>query len=105
MPSVSNHAGRRAVRTMWGRLRWLGGVLLLTAGCWTTEPSLKPPPQPERYATPPQDDPRFSRPIQYPKETLNQPPAKKSSNLQNSAGGGPKFGSGSPGMAGAPMGS
>jgi hypothetical protein len=52
-------------------LGWLSGLLLCAAGCFTTEPSLKPPPHPEELAVPPQDDPRFSAPVEYPKGTLN----------------------------------
>ena len=52
-------------------------AVLLAAGCWTTEPSLKPPPRPEAYATPPMEDSRFSNPIAYPKGTLNQDTIKK----------------------------
>ena len=90
--------------TLWGRMRWLGVLLLGLSGCWTTQPELKPPKQPEKIAVPPQDDPRFSQPIQYPKGTLNQEPVKKSiktNDPNNPNGGAPsRFG---PGMAGGPM--
>ncbi len=45
-------------------------VLLGLLGCSSTEPNLKPPLH-EEYTLPPTDDPRFSQPIAYPKETLN----------------------------------
>jgi hypothetical protein len=41
------------------------------AGCATSGPNLKTP-MPERFALPPSDDARFSEPIAYPKDTLNQ---------------------------------
>src|SRR5438045_1799101 len=41
------------------------------AGCATSGPNLKTP-MPERFALPPADDARFSEPISYPKDTLNQ---------------------------------
>ena len=53
----------------------LGGI----AGCTTSGPSLKTP-MPERFALPPNDDPRFSQPIAYPKETLNEDQVIKPSN-------------------------
>jgi hypothetical protein len=31
---------------------------------------------PEQYVLPPADDARFSQPVSYPKETLNQEPVK-----------------------------
>ena len=89
------------MRILWGRMRWLGVLVLAISGCWTTQPELKPPKQPETIAVPPQDDPRFSQPIQYPKGTLNQEPAKKSikTNDPNNPGGGmpPRFGASSGG--------
>ena len=91
------------MRTLFGRLRWLGVLVLGLGGCWTTQPELKPPKQPERYAVPPQDDARFSQPIQYPKGTLNQEPAKKTikNDPNNPAGGMGRMGPGM--MSGGPM--
>jgi hypothetical protein len=40
-------------------------------GCSTSGPNLRTP-FPERFVLPPANDPRFSQPISYPKETLNQ---------------------------------
>lgn len=46
----------------------LGGLV----GCSSTGgPNLRTP-MAERFALPPSDDPRFSQPIAYPKDTLNQ---------------------------------
>ena len=54
------------------KTRWLGAILLGLAGCQTAQPELKPAQQPEEFRVPPTDDPRFSSPTKYPKETLNQ---------------------------------
>jgi hypothetical protein len=45
------------------------------AGCTPPGPNLKSPVA-EQYAVPPEDDPRFSSPLAYPKETLNREPPK-----------------------------
>ena len=54
-------------------------LLLGLTGCWTTEPSLRPPPRPEEYVLPPSDDPRFSNPVAYPKGTLFKDNLRKDS--------------------------
>lgn len=56
--------------------RWRSGISAFAlvgslAGCASQGPNLRSP-MPERFALPPTDDPRFSQPIAYPKETLNQ---------------------------------
>ena len=58
------------------RLRWLGAALLGLAGCTTPQPNIKPPLK-EEYTIPPSDDPRFSQPPTFPKDTLNQPLKKE----------------------------
>jgi hypothetical protein len=78
--------------------RWLSGFVLLVAGCWTTEQSLKPPPHPEEYTVPPTEDSRFSTPIEYPKGALNNDLIKKNSS-SDSQNPGARFGTG-PGMGG-----
>jgi hypothetical protein len=88
------------------RCCWVLFVAMASSGClpsmdhflWSKEPSLKPPPQPEQYALPPRDDPRFTLPIEYPKGTLNQDLIKKPS---SSAEGPARFGAG--GMGGTGM--
>ena len=52
----------------------LGGLV----GCGSTGPNLRTP-MPEQYVLPPADDARFSQPVSYPKETLNQEPIKPAS--------------------------
>ena len=51
----------------------LGTILL--AGCATPGPTLKTP-MPEQIVIPPEDDPRYSKPVEYPKEMLNKAPIK-----------------------------
>lgn len=50
------------------------GTILL-AGCATQGPTLKTPVA-EQIVMPPEDDPRYSRPVEYPKEMLNKAPIK-----------------------------
>ena len=58
------------------RTRWLGIALLVMLGCESTDNTHLKPQLQEEYNLPPADDPRFSSPISYPKETLNQDPAR-----------------------------
>jgi hypothetical protein len=45
-------------------------------GCSTSNgPNLRTP-MPEQYALPPADDARFTQPVSYPKDVLNQEPVK-----------------------------
>jgi hypothetical protein len=52
-------------------------LLLMTLGCWTAKPNLKPPPHPEELVVPPSAEARFSTPPQFPKEAMNENPLKK----------------------------
>jgi len=70
----------------WNGLCWLSLLMLGLAGCWTTEPSLRPPKQPEEFRTPPEDDARFSQTPSYPKNTLNQDTIKRGSGLPDQPG-------------------
>jgi len=67
---------------------WLGAVLLGLLGCSTTDTNLKPPLH-EEYTLPPSDDPRFSQPISYPKESLNFNQFKKDKEKDQDGSGGP----------------
>jgi hypothetical protein len=60
------------------RTRWLAIALLALVGCQSTENKQLKPPLHEEYNLPP-DDSRYSSPIAYPKDVLNQPPARSSS--------------------------
>jgi len=70
----------------WNGLCWLSLLMLGLAGCWTTEPNLRPPKQPEELRKPPEDDLRFSAPQTYPKNTLNQDTIKRYDDLSNQPG-------------------
>ena len=76
------------MRTRWVRMGWLGALLLALAGCASSEPNLKPTLQ-EEFNLPPADDSRFSTPIKYPKETLNNNQFKKDALNQPGQPGGP----------------
>jgi hypothetical protein len=58
------------------RIRDMLGLLLLIhiglSGCASTEPQIKPPKGPEEYNAPPENDPRYNKPIEYPKEVMDQ---------------------------------
>ncbi len=77
---------------------WFWSTLLLVlAGCGTTEPSLKPPPHPEEAVLPPASDPRFSAPIAYPKEAERDQTLKKPTKDPHDPMGGPsRFGASGP---------
>lgn len=70
------------MRKSCGGMWVLAIVLLASTGCKTQTIITRPPLQ-EVYALPPQDDPRFSSPPQYPKDSLNQGNVKKRSNQPN----------------------
>src|SRR5947209_9667314 len=55
----------------------IGSSMLTLVGWKKSEPNLRPPPQPEEFAVPPEDDRRFSEPINYPPETLKEDLMKK----------------------------
>jgi hypothetical protein len=82
------------------RLRNLGVALAFGGflGCTPPGPNLKTPYR-EQIVAPPEDDPRFSQPIAYPKEVLNKGPVKPEdpSKLPSQR---PQFGPGGPGMGG-----
>jgi hypothetical protein len=55
------------------RMFWLGAALMGLIGCMTTPPDPKPPPRPDEYVAPPQNDPRVEDPrAAYPRETMNR---------------------------------
>jgi hypothetical protein len=87
---------------------WKGCSLLLTAfaglaGC-TPYNHLRPPKPPEDFTLPPQNDARYSQPVQYPEGTLN----KDTIGVKNGSPmgpGGPGGGGGMGGGRGGGMGS
>lgn len=54
------------------RLGLLLAVLLTAAGCGWNDQQLRPPKPKEELTVPPEDDPRFSKPPEYPKDSLNK---------------------------------
>lgn len=77
----------------------LSAALLFWSGCQTPESNVKPK-LVEQYNLPPADDPRFSSPPSFPKETLNVPPPPRRDPSMPS----PAFPRGGPGRAGMPSG-
>jgi hypothetical protein len=91
----------RRIRDLLG----LSALLLMTlGGCALTENQLRPPKPPEEYNPPPENDSRYSKPIEYPKDTMdNDALLKKSRNKgpQNPVGKGMMGGNSStPGRVG-----
>ena len=88
------------------RMRWLAMILLCLNGC-KSQPDIKPPLH-EEYRLPPSDDPRFSTPPNYPKETLDGAQFQKEAlrqpgdPLKGSSGPPSRFGMGGPGGMGGP---
>jgi hypothetical protein len=74
-------------------MHWLAGSLLLAAGCWHSGPEVKPPPRPEEYMVPPEQEVRWSNPVEYPKGTLFTDAIKR----KDEPGFGPNGPSGAPG--------
>ena len=78
------------------RIRDMLGVLLLLhiglSGCASTEPQIKPPKNPEEFNAPPENDPRYNKPIEYPKDVMDlDNSTKKAKDAKGAAGqlGGP----------------
>jgi hypothetical protein len=67
------------MRTLGNVLRGWGAACLVALGCTTTQPSLKPPPQPEKLDVPPDTEARFSSPMEYPKGTPKSAQIKRAS--------------------------
>ena len=80
------------------RIRLLLGLGLLAGlglgGCSWSQKEVRPLPPPEEFKAPPEDDPRYGNPLEYPKETLDQDPLKKAKEglkgLSGPLGGGSK---------------
>jgi hypothetical protein len=50
-----------------------GLLLAVAVGCATSDSNqVRPPKGPEEFRAPPETDPRYSRPIEYPKDTMDQ---------------------------------
>jgi hypothetical protein len=73
------------------RIRDMLGLLLLIhaslSGCASTEPQIKPPKQPEEFNAPPDNDPRYNKPIEYPAQVMDDDPLqKKAKDSKNTPG-------------------
>jgi hypothetical protein len=88
------------MRRVGAGIRWASSLLLTLTGCYTTHHiAVKPPVHEEEYNLPPEGDPRYKNPPQFPKDTLNQPKKKETNDKDM----GPSSGSNgmrSPGMGG-----
>jgi len=70
-----------------GNLAALCALVLSLVGCYTNDRvKLVAPKHVEVYETPPQDDPRFSKPIEFPKNLLNKDDSRKNSKDDDKSG-------------------
>jgi len=85
----------RRIRDVFG----LCGLLLaVVGGCTTDGNQVRPPKAPEEFRAPPDSEAKYSRPLEYPKETMDQDALlKKAKDAAKGAGGGPN-GAPRPGM-------
>lgn len=66
------------MRRTWLGVRGATAILLGLLGCsHAIKPKMEAPKLVEEYVIPPSDDPRFSKYVEYPKETLNKGIAKQ----------------------------
>jgi hypothetical protein len=70
-------------------------ALLGLASCTSPNAHLKPVRPPEEYQVPPDNDPRYNQPVEYPKEALEKDPF-----LKKAGAGGPNGPGGAGGMPG-----
>jgi hypothetical protein len=71
----------------WGGLGLLSAALWGLAGCATTESEIKKPPKPpEEYKLPPEDDPRFNKPVEYPKDVFEKDPLQQKAKAKDTPG-------------------
>jgi hypothetical protein len=66
-------------------------ALLGLASCTSPNAHLRPVRPPEEYKIPPDNDPRYNQPIEYPKEAMEKDPLQKKGgpNDPNAPGNGP----------------
>jgi hypothetical protein len=57
-------------------IRDILGLMILASlgvlGCESTRDQVRPPKPQEEFKAPPENDPRYSKPIEYPRETMEQ---------------------------------
>lgn len=63
------------MRALLGTLT-LASLVTVLGGCYTTEPTTRPPTPPMEFRPPP-DDLAYSRPMEYPADTMDQDPTIK----------------------------
>jgi hypothetical protein len=78
----------------WSRIIGFAVLLTVLVSCKSTTPNLKPEKEPEAYNVPPLDDKRYTEPIQYPDDVLNDDGSKKKKSDTGQSGMGPKGGMG-----------
>lgn len=78
------------MRPTWTHRLGIAAAVAGLAGCSSYGISLRTP-VPEQYALPPSDDPRFSSPPEFPRETLNQTPLKPAGGTSNLPSQRPQF--------------
>src|SRR5262249_25965868 len=79
-----------------------GLLLAVIGGCTSDSTQLRPPKPPEEFRAPPETDPRYSKPIEYPKETMDQDSILKKAKDTSKAPGAPGGGRSGGGGLGAP---
>jgi hypothetical protein len=76
------------MRRVWLILGLPVATIIGALGCANQDAHLRPPKQPEAYNLPPENDPSYSQPIVYPKNSLFQDDPRKSGELDPAAAAG-----------------
>jgi hypothetical protein len=58
--------------------RWVSLLVLAVSGCRTAPPELQPPSPPPDYSVPPENDARYNKPYQPPRDPFGLTPEKRS---------------------------
>ncbi len=90
------------MRAWWGKIPWLGVLLVLMAGCRTAPPEIKPKKVPEVCSDPPAGDRRYDTPYLPPEafKDVKDPMQKAAITPNMGAGGMGAGGMSSPGRPG-----
>jgi hypothetical protein len=96
----SDDLGASVMRTKWLRDVGLAAAFGGAIGCTTPKGPNLLTPVPEQYNVPPVEDARYTDPVSYPKDVLNQEPIKSASagKLPSQQGSGPITATGGAGM-------
>jgi hypothetical protein len=99
--ACGHRRGREIMRRIRDVLGLCGLVFAAVAGCALSESNQVKPPRPaEEFRAPPESDPRYARPIEYPKDTMDQDMLLKKTKENAKGTPGPMR----PGMGGGPGG-